>query len=110
VTLSTGGLNTNLGSINIPTRSTVMSATARVTTTIGTCAGGWSLGESTGTEFGAANTTLTAGTTTDSSTLATPFIDNLAAAVPIAHCTTSNASAGAIHATFAGYKLAAPAQ
>jgi len=96
--------------VKIPTRSVVMHASANVTTTIGTCAGGWSLGESTGTEFGAANTTLTAGTTTDSSTLALPFTDNLAAAVPIAHCTTSNASAGAIHATFSGYKVVAPAQ
>lgn len=108
VTLSTGGANTTLGSISIPARSTVLSATARVTTTIATCAGGWSLGFSTGTEFGAANTTLTAGTTTDSSTIATPVTMNAAATVPIAHCTTSNASAGAIHARFSGYKLVAP--
>lgn len=108
VTLNTGGANTTLGSVNIPTRSTVLVATARVNVTIGTCAGGWSLGESTGTEFGAANTNLTAGSNTDTSTLATPFIDNLAAAPPIAHCTTSNASAGAIHAHFEGIKLVAP--
>lgn len=108
VTLSTGGANTNLGSVNIPTRSVVTSATARVTTTIATCAGGWSLGFSTGTEFGAANTTLTAGTTTDSSTLVLPTVMTAAATVPIAHCTTSNASAGAIHAHFEGYKVVAP--
>jgi hypothetical protein len=69
VTLNTGGANTSLGSVNIPTRSTVMGAVARVTTTISTCAGGWSLGYSSGTEFTAANTGLTAGTTSDSSTL-----------------------------------------
>lgn len=108
VTLSTSGANTNAGSINIPTRSVVMSATARVTTTIGTCAGGWSLGFTSGTEFSAANTTLTAGTTTDSSTLTLPAIMSGAATPPIIHCTTSNASAGAVHPKFAGYKLAAP--
>ena len=108
VTLNTGGANTTDGSIFIPARSTIMSATARVTTTIGTCAGGWSLGFSTGTEFTAANTTLTAGTTTDSSTISTPVTMNAAATIPIIHCTTSNASAGAVHAKYAGYKLAAP--
>lgn len=107
VTLSTGGANTNLGSVSIPTRSVVTSASAFVTTTIGTCAGGWSLGWSTGTEFTAANTTLTAGTTTDSSTVTLPAVV-LAATIPINHCTTSNASAGAIHARFAGYKVVAP--
>lgn len=110
VTLNTGGANTNLSTLTIPTRSTVMGATARVTTTIGTCAGGWSLGYSTGTEFTAANTTLTAGTTTDSSTLSPAVAFNAAATVPIAHCTTSNASAGALHARIWGYKMAAPAQ
>jgi len=109
VTLSTGGANTNLGSVNIPTRSVVMGATARVTTTIATCAGGWSLGFSTGTEFTAANTTLTAGTTTDSSTINTPVAYNAAAGLPIAHCTTSNASAGALHARLWGYKHVASA-
>jgi|SRR6185503_588483 len=109
VTLATGSANTNLGSVNIPTRSTVMGATAKVTTTIATCAGGWSLGFSTGTEFTAANTTLTAGTTTDSSTLVPAVAFNAAATVPIAHCTTSNASAGAIHARVWGYKQVAPA-
>jgi hypothetical protein len=112
VTMNTGGATTTLGSINIPTRSVVMSATARVTTTIATCAGGWSLAWTggSGTNLTAANTTLTAGTTTDSSTLATPVAFNISATTPVAFCTTSNASAGAIHATFAGYKLAAPAQ
>jgi hypothetical protein len=104
VTLATGAANTNLGSINIPTRSVVMGASARVTTTIATCAGGWSLGFSTGVEFTAANTTLTAGTTTDSSTINTPVVYNAAAGLPIAHCTTSNASAGALHARIWGYK------
>lgn len=104
VTLATGAADTNLGSVNIPTRSVVMGATARVTTTIATCAGGWSLGFSTGIEFTAANTTLTAGTTTDSSTINTPVVYNAAAGLPHAHCTTSNASAGAIHARFWGYK------
>lgn len=107
LTLNTGGLNTTAGSVSIPTRSMVMSATARVTTTIGTCAGGWSLGWSTGTEFTAANTTLTAGTTTDSSTITLPAIV-AAATIPIVHCTTSNASAGAVHPHFEGYKLVAP--
>lgn len=112
VTLATGAATTTLGSVNIPTRSVIMSATARVTTTIGTCAGGWSLAWTggTGTNLTAANTTLTAGTTTDSSTLNTPIAFNIAATTPVAFCTTSNASAGAIHATFSGYKLAAPAQ
>jgi hypothetical protein len=109
VTLSTGGLNTNLGSVSIPVRSVVTSASARVTTTIGTCAGGWALGWSTGTEFTTTNVTLTAGTTSDSSTMTLPA-QVLAATVPINHCTTSNASAGAIHAHFEGYKVAAPAQ
>ena len=107
VTLNTGGANTNLGSVQIPARSVVTSATARVTTTIATCAGGWSLGWSTGTEFTAANTTLTAGTTTDSSTITQPAAVN-AATIPINKCTTSNASAGAIHPHFEGYKIVAP--
>ena len=109
VTLSTSGANTNLGSIAIPTRSTVMGAVARVTSTIGGCTGGWSLGYSSGTEFTAANTTLTAGTTTDSSTLTPAVAFNAAATVPVAHCTTSNASSGAIHARIWGWKMAAPA-
>jgi hypothetical protein len=109
VTLSTGGQSTSLGSIKIPTRSVVSAATARVATTITGCTGGWSLGFTSGTEFGAANTTLTAGTTTDSSTLVPNYAFNSAAAVPVAFCTTAAASAGAIHAHVVGYKLAAPA-
>ena len=109
VTLSTGGQSTNLGTIKIPTRSVVSSATARVSTTITGCTGGWSLGYTSGTEFGAANTTLTAGTTTDSSTVVPNYAFNAAAAVPVAFCTTAAASAGAIHAHIVGYKLAAPA-
>jgi len=109
VTLNTGGLNTTLGSINIPTRSTVLGATARVTTTITACSGGWGLGYSTGVEFAATNTTLTAGTTTDSSTLVPAVAFNASATPPIAHCTTSNASAGAIHARVWGLKMAPPA-
>jgi hypothetical protein len=108
-TLATGAANTNLGTINIPTRSVVLGVSAKVTTTIATCAGGWSLGYSTGTEFTAANTTLTAGTTTDSSTLVPNVAFNVAAALPVVHCTTSNASAGAVHAHVWGYKYAAPA-
>ncbi len=109
VTLSTGGQSTSLGTIKIPTRSVVSSATARVSTTITGCTGGWSLGFTSGTEFGAANTTLAAGTTTDSSTLVPNYVYNAAAAVPVAFCTTAAASAGAIHAHIVGYKLAAPA-
>lgn len=109
VTLNTGAQATSLGSIKIPTRSVVTSATARVATTITGCTGGWSLGYSSGTEFGAANTTLAAGTTTDSSTLVPNYVFNAAAAVPEAFCTTAAASAGAIHAHIVGYKLAAPA-
>jgi hypothetical protein len=109
VTLSTGGANTTLGSVNIPTRSVVLGATARVTTTVTGCSGGWSLGYSSGTEFGAANTTLTAGTTTDSSTLSYAVAFNASATAPIAKCTTSNATAGAIHPHFWGYKFVAPA-
>jgi len=107
VTLSTGAANTNLGSVKIPTRSVVLSASALVTTTIATCAGGWSLGWSTGTEFTAANTTLTAGTNTDSSTITLPAVV-AAATIPVNKCTTSNASAGAIHPKFVGYKVVAP--
>jgi hypothetical protein len=110
VTLSTGAASTNLSATKIPTRSIVTGATARVTTTITGCTGGWSLGFTTGTEFGAANTTLTAGTTTDSSTLVPNFTFNAAAAVPIAFCTTANATAGAVHARVFGYKMVAPAQ
>jgi hypothetical protein len=109
VTLSTSGQSTSLGSIKIPTRSVVSAATARVSTTITGCSGGWSLGYTTGTEFGAANTTLTAGTTTDSSTLVPNYVFNASAAVPVAFCTTAAATAGAIHAHIVGYKLAAPA-
>jgi len=108
VTLNTGGQSTSLGSIKIPTRSVVSSATARVTTTITGCTGGWSLGI-TGTEFGAANTTLAAGTTTDTSALVPNYAFNSAAALPVAYCTTAAASAGAIHAHVVGYKLSAPA-
>jgi hypothetical protein len=109
VTLNTGGQSTSLGNIKIPTRSVVSSATARVSTTITGCSGGWSLGFTSGTEFGAANTTLTAGTTTDSSTLVPNYTFNAAAAVPVAFCTTAAATAGAVHAHIVGYKLAAPA-
>lgn len=109
VTLSTGGQSTSLGTVKIPTRSVVTSATARVSTTITGCTGGWSLGYTSGTEFGTPNTTLTAGTTTDSSTLVPNYTFNAAAAVPVAFCTTAAATAGAIHAHIVGYKLAAPA-
>jgi hypothetical protein len=109
VTLSTSGQSTSLGSIKIPTRSVVTSATARVTTTITGCSGGWSLGYTTGTEFGAANTGLAAGTTTDSSTLVPNYTFNATAAVPVAFCTTAAATAGAVHAHIVGYKLTAPA-
>jgi hypothetical protein len=109
VTLNTGGQTTTLGSVKIPTRSVVSSATARVSTTITGCTGGWSLGFSSGTEFGAANTTLAAGTTTDSSTIVPNYAFNAAASLPEAYCTTAAASAGAIHAHIVGYKLAAPA-
>jgi len=109
VTLSTGGQSTSLGTVKIPTRSVVSSATARVSTTITGCTGGWSLGYTSGTEFGAANTTLAAGTTTDSSTLVPNYVFNASAAVPVAFCTTAAATAGAIHAHIVGYKLAAPA-
>ena len=108
VTLATGAANTNIGAVSIPTRSVVTVASAKVTTTIATCAGGWSLGWSTGTEFTAANTTLTAGTTTDSSTVTLPAVV-AAATIPVVHCTTSNASAGAVHAHIEGYKNVAPA-
>jgi hypothetical protein len=108
VTLATGAANTNIGAVAIPTRSVVTVASAKVTTTIATCAGGWSLGWSTGTEFTAANLTLTAGTTTDSSTVTLPAVV-AAATIPVVHCTTSNASAGAVHAHIEGYKNVAPA-
>lgn len=109
VALATGAATTNLGSVKIPTRSVVLGATAYVTTTITGCSGGWSLGHTSGTEFTAANTTLTAGTTTDSSTITPAVGFNATAAVPIAKCTSSNASAGAIHPRLWGYKYAAPA-
>ncbi len=108
LTLNTGGLNTNIGAVAIPTRSVVTVASAKVTTTIATCAGGWSLGWSTGTEFTAANTTLTAGTTSDSSTVTLPAVV-AAATIPVVHCTTSNASAGAVHPHIEFYKNVAPA-
>lgn len=108
-TLATGAANTNLGTIAIPTRSVVLGASAKVTTTIATCVGGWSLGYSTGVEFTTANTTLVAGTTTDTSTLVPLVTFNAAATIPVAHCTTSNASAGAIHAHIWGLKYAPPA-
>jgi hypothetical protein len=108
LTLSTSGANTTFGA-NIPTRSVISGASLRVLTTIGTCAGGWSLGWSTGTEITAANTTLTAGTTSDSSTHSEPVAFNAAATQPLVHCTTSNASAGVVHAKVWGFKHAAPA-
>lgn len=108
VTLSTSGANTTIQAVKIPTRSTITGASLNVTTTIGTCAGGWSLGYTTGTEITAANTTLASGTTTDSSTFSTPLAFNVSAAAPIVHCTTSNASAGAVRAAVWGYKFAAP--
>lgn len=108
ITLSTSAANTNAGTLSIPTRSFVMGATARVTTTITGCAGGWSLGFSSGTEFTAANTGLTAGTTTDTSTLVAPVVYNAAATIPVIHCTTGNASAGVVHPKFWGYKMVAP--
>jgi hypothetical protein len=111
VTLNTGGADTNMSAIKIPVHSTVMGATAQVTTTIGTCAGGWGLGHTTGVEFRATDTTLTAGTTTDTTAtiVANPAVAfNVAAKAPIVHCTTSNASAGAMKAKFYGYKMVYP--
>lgn len=118
-TLATGSANTNLSSqivqggttVNIPVHSVVMGAAGRVTTTIGTCAGGWSLGYSTGVEFTPANTNLTAGQTSDTTaTLANLYAVayNAAAGPVIIHCTTSNASAGALHARVWGYKMVSP--
>jgi hypothetical protein len=111
VVLNTGGATTSAGTVSIPTRSVVEVASARVTTTIGTCAGGWSLGITggTGTDFTGANTTLTAGTTTDSSTITLPKA-TAATALPTIFCTTSNASAGAVHPHWEGYKVVPPAQ
>lgn len=120
VTLATGSANTTLSNtsvtptgnaVNIPVHSVVMGAAGRVTTTIGTCAGGWSIGYSSGVEFTVANTNLTAGQTTDTTATqanlyAVAF--NAAATPPIIHCTTSNASAGAVHARVWGYKMAPP--
>lgn len=108
VTLSTSALSTNLGAIAIPTRSIVLGSTARVDTTITGCTGGWSLGYSSGTEFTAANTTLTLGTTTDTSTFALPYMFNASATIPVAHCTTADATAGTLHAKIWGYKLVVP--
>lgn len=108
LTLSTGGQTTNASAILIPTRSVVSGATAIVKTTITGCAGGWSLGHTSGVEFGAANTTLTAGTTTDSSTLVPNYVFNVAAHVPIVFCTTGAATAGVVHARYWGHKLVAP--
>lgn len=110
VTLNTGGATTSAGSVNIPTRSTITVATARVNITITGCSGGWSLGITggTGTDFTAANTTLTAGTTTDSSTLSTPVTKSVAAALPTIFCTTANATAGAVHPHYEGIKQVAP--
>lgn len=112
VTLNTGGQTTNVGSINIPARSLVTMASARVNTTITTCTGGWSLGIAggTGTDFTAANTTLTAGTTTDSSTLAAGLpVKTTTAQLPTIFCTTAAAAAGAVHPHYEGYKVVAPA-
>jgi hypothetical protein len=80
-----------------------------VKTTITGCGGGWSLGWSTGTEITAANITLTAGTTTDSSTISAPVVFNAAATKPEVFCTTGAATAGAVHARVWGFKHAAPA-
>lgn len=109
VTLSTSAANTPLTTVNIPTRSLVLGAVGRVTTTITGCTGGWSLGYTSGVEFSAANTTLVAGTTTDTSTLVTAVAFNAAATPPVVHCTTANATAGAVHARVFGIKMAAPA-
>lgn len=112
VTLNTGGQTTNMGSIKIPARSLVAGASAKVTTTITTCAGGWSLGivGGSGTDFTAANTTLTAGTNTDSSTLASGLpVKTTTAQLPTVFCTTSAAAAGAVHARYWGYKVVPPA-
>lgn len=112
VTLATGAANTNIGTTAIPVHSIVFGATGRVTTTIGTCAGGWSLGFTTGLEFTAANTNLTAGSTLDTTATivsSVPVAFNIAATIPVIHCTTSNASSGAVHARIWGVKLVSPA-
>lgn len=110
VTLNTGGANTDVAGTTIPTRSVIEVASAKVTTTITSCTGGWSLGGVTdgGTFFTAANTTLTAGTTTDSSTLSVPKATTSAELLRIT-CTTSNAGAGVIHPHLEGYKVVPPA-
>lgn len=112
LTLSTGSQSTTISAAKIPIHSTVVNAVGRVTTTITGCAGGWSLGYSTGVEFTPADTTLTAGNTTD--TLATQanlynVSFNVASTNPIIFCTTGAATAGAVHARIQGYKMAPPA-
>jgi hypothetical protein len=111
LTLNTGSQSTSFGA-NIPVHSVVQGATARVSTTITGCSGGWSLGFSSGTEFTPANTTLTAGTTTDSTAtqaLVPDYVFNSTSAPPKVFCTTSAATAGAVHAKVWGLKMAPPA-
>ena len=117
VNLSTSGATTTVCSSCIPVNAIVLGVVARVTTTIGTCTGGWELGDgTTATRFTAANTTLTAGTvsaanlqtTSGVASTTTGMLNITSAKSIVATCVTANASAGALHVHAFGYVLATP--
>lgn len=105
ITLSTGGSTTDSATNLLPANSVLIGVTARVTTTIAT-ATDWKLGDATTAgRFTAANSTLTAGTTSVGSVHLTTGIASTttgmfqAAAAKLRITTTGTPSAGVIRVT-----------
>lgn len=115
-TLSTSGAATTVGTNILPANSIILGVSARVTTTITGCSGGWELGDgTTAARFAAANGTLTAGTTqvgsvqlTTGVASATTGMFQASATNFVVTCVTSNASAGAIRVDVFGYTIVPP--
>lgn len=98
MTLNTGGTTTDSAANLLPANSLILGVTARITTTI-TTAANWSLGDtSTAARFAAANSTLTAGTTSvGMAHWAGTVAIVQAAAAKLRITTNANPGAGVIH-------------
>lgn len=120
LTLATGGLTTDTAGNLLPAGALILGVTATVTTTIGSCTGGFQIGDATtaGRFSGAADTTLTQGETRNSNitgtsastgvaSLTTGILQAAAAKVRVT-CTTSNASAGKVRISVIYFQLTTP--
>jgi hypothetical protein len=116
VPLATGATTTTLCTSCIPAGFLMLSAVARVTTTITSACTGWELGDgTTAARFTTNNTNLTAGTVSfadlqTTSGVASTSTGMLAAASKslVSTCAGGNPGAGALHVRISGYMLATP--